>query len=179
MAKELSINTDIKKAETLPSAFYRSEAHFEKSKERIFLRSWQWVGDQAQLVPLTGSAYPATLMEKFLDEPIAIVRDKEDELHCLSNVCTHRGNIVVQSPGKLRQITCMYHGRRFHLDGTFHSMPEFNDAENFPRPCENLPKFSIKSWKEHLFVSPDPSFEFEKIQSVMEERIGFLPIENF
>jgi choline monooxygenase len=179
MVNKLSINTDIKKAETLPSEFYRSEELFQKSKESIFLRSWQWIGNLVNMVPLTGSAHPAILMEKFLDEPIAIVRDKEDTLHCLSNVCTHRGNIVVQSPGKLRQITCMYHGRRFHLDGTFHSMPEFNEADNFPRPCDNLTKFSIKNWKNHLFVSPDPSFDFEKIQSVMEERIGFLPIENF
>lgn len=177
--KTFKIASDITKAETLPASFYRSQAVFEQLKEDVFLNCWHWVGDIPTLVPLTQSVFPLILSDKYLDEPIVIVRDKEDNLHCISNVCTHRGNLVVHHPGKLNQLQCMYHGRRFHLDGTFKAMPEFQDAQNFPRPCDNLHTFSIKKWMNHVFINLKPSFDFHLIAKILDERVGFLPVENF
>ena len=37
-----NINSDITKAETLPATFYKDPDIFEKIKEKIFLKSWQW-----------------------------------------------------------------------------------------------------------------------------------------
>ena len=73
-----------------------------------------------------------------------------------SNVCTHRGNIVVANPGKVKQLRCFYHGRRFHLDGSFKSMPEFEEAENFPRPCDDLREFLVGTLDPFIFVSLNP-----------------------
>ena len=36
--KKFSINPDIKKAQTLPADFYRSQAHFDTVKEAIFFK---------------------------------------------------------------------------------------------------------------------------------------------
>ena len=177
--KQFTIDADITKAETLPATFYTSEAIFEQLKEKVFLTSWHWIGDMATLVPLTQSVYPLVLNEKYLDEPIIIIRDKEDQLHCVSNVCTHRGNIVVHHPGKQKNLTCMYHGRRFNMDGSFKSMPEFETAKDFPRACDDLHRFSIKTWLNHLFVNLKPNFDFNKISDVLNERVGFLPVQNF
>lgn len=177
--KKFKINSDISKAETLPASFYRSAEIFDTLKERVFLSSWHWVGDSTSTVPLTETVFPLVLAEKFLNEPILIIRDKNDKLHCVSNVCTHRGNLVIHNPGKQNQLQCMYHGRRFNLDGSFKAMPEFTEAKDFPRVCDNLHQFTIKSWMNHLFVSLKPSFDFTKISNVLEERVGFLPIQNF
>ena len=38
------IDEDIKKAETLPATFYRSDEVFELLKERVFKSSYQWFG---------------------------------------------------------------------------------------------------------------------------------------
>jgi len=117
------IHPDITKAETLPASFYRSQDVFDAIKERIFETTWQWIGDADSCIPLTESVYPFVLLDNYLTEPMMVVRDKENKISCLSNVCTHRGNIVAHHPGKMKSFTCMYHGRRFDLDGTFKSMP--------------------------------------------------------
>ena len=78
-----------------------------------------------------------------LDEPLVLTRDLSDQIRCLSNVCTHRGTVVVEGAGHEQQLRCRYHGRRFTLDGRFHSMPEFEGATNFPSPADDLPQVGL------------------------------------
>ena len=70
---------------------------------------------------------------------------------CLTNVCTHRANIIVHDRCNLTDLRCMYHGRKFHLNGKFKSMPEFDDAKNFPREDDNLKEFSILNFGPFFF----------------------------
>ena len=58
-------------------------------------------------------------------------------------------------------------------------MPEFTDAKNFPRPCDHLHRFPIKKWGHLLFAGLNPSFDFQDVINIMNERIGFLPIDDF
>ena len=109
MNKKFNVSSNIKEAETLPASFYRDQEVFDALKENVFLKTWQWVGDDS-LVPFEGHVHPFVLLENFLTEPLVLVREKDDSIHCFSNVCTHRGNIVVQNPGKVKQLRCMYHG---------------------------------------------------------------------
>lgn len=177
--KRFDVHPDISQAETLPAEFYRSTEVFQALKEKVFLRSWQWIGDENKLVPLTGSAYPLVLLDNYLTEPLVLIKDQTDELKCFTNVCTHRGNIVVQDPGKVSTLNCRYHGRSFSLDGKFKHMPEFREAKNFPRPCDSLTEFSLQKFGSHLFVGLDPAFDFSKVINTMNERVGFLPLNEF
>lgn len=172
------IDPNIKKAETLPASFYKDETIFNELKDKVFRTSWHWVGDM-DIVPLTKSGFPFQLLEGYLTEPLLLMRDEDDKIRCMSNVCTHRGNLVVHHPGVQKQLFCMYHGRRFALDGTFKSMPEFEDAEDFPRACDSLHQFSVEKWNPFLFVGLEPSFDFSNVLKRMQERVGFLPLEQF
>lgn len=172
------IDPDITKAETLPASFYKDAAVFEALKEKVFLSSWQWVGDQDQ-VTLPQSVFPFVLFDGYLTEPMLLTRDKDDVIHCMTNVCTHRGNLVAMNPGKSKRLTCMYHGRKFNLKGEYESMPEFDDAKDFPRPCDNLHKFPLEKWGPFLFAGLNPSFPFKQVIDKMKERVGFLPLEEF
>ena len=58
-------------------------------------------------------------------------------------------------------------------------MPEFKDAQDFPKPCDNLHIFPTKRWGQFLFAGLNPSFDFQEVIDVMNERIGFLPIDEF
>lgn len=172
------IDPDITKATTLPGSFYSDVDLFEKMKDKIFVRSWHWLGDES-MIPLDETVYPFTLLEHFLSEPMLLVRDRHSHIRLMSNVCTHRGNLLMHHPGKAKQLTCMYHGRRFDLDGSFRHMPEFKEAENFPRPCDDLHQFDLKKWGPFLFGSLNPDFDFDAVLQVMNDRIGHLPLEQF
>lgn len=173
------INPDIAYAETLPASFYRSQEVFNALKERVFETTWQWIGDSNNTVPLSESVFPFTLLDHFIAEPMMVVRQKDNSIKCMSNVCTHRGNLVAHHPSKMKQLNCMYHGRQFDLDGSFKKMPEFQEAKDFPRPCEGLHQFKLQEWGNHLFVGLNPTFDFGEVIDVMKSRVGFLPLNEF
>lgn len=178
MAFNFHIDPDIRKAETLPASFYKDPAVFEALKEQVFYKGWQWLGDTS-LVALPQSVYPFVLLDGFLTEPMVLTKDSQEDLHLLSNVCTHRGNLVALHPGKAKKLSCFYHGRRFDLAGTFEHMPEFDQTEDFPRPCDNLHRFPLKQYGPFLFGGLEPSFDLQEVFDRMNERIGFLPLNDF
>lgn len=179
MNKLFDIDPDITSASTIDSSFYRDEKYFELSKEKIFSRTWQFIADQEEL-RLSGQLVPITVLPGFLDEPVLLVRDKADQLHCLSNVCTHRGNILIEHNCNEAQIRCRYHGRRFELNGQFKQMPEFDQVKCFPSEKDNLPKVPFASWKDKfIFSSVKPAVELKIAIAEMMDRMSFLPLKEF
>jgi len=176
--KKLFVAEDIRQAATLPSEFYTAEDYFKASAEKIFVPSWQLLADTDELRQ-TGNLLPKTLLPGFLDEPLLFSRDHSDQIHCLSNVCTHRGNLLVEHPCKEAQIRCKYHGRRFELSGKFKHMPEFEQALNFPAEKDNLPKVPHGSWERFLFASIKPVAPLEEFIGEMQKRLAFLPLNEF
>ncbi len=175
-ANLLDIDPDISRAWTLPAEVYCDPRYFELARERIFARSWQWVGEAAS-VRVPGQVHPFVFVEGILEEPLLLTRDAEDRLHCLSNVCTHRGNLVVPCPGtEQRQLRCRYHGRRFALDGRFLSMPEFEGAADFPSPADDLPRLPLEAWQSLLFTALDPAFPFAELVAELERRVGWISL---
>jgi choline monooxygenase len=172
------INPDIRRAQTLSSEFYTNQDFFEQSKNRIFARSWQIVGTTDDL-RLAGQMQPHTMLEGFLDEPVLLVRIGSNVTHCLSNVCTHRGNILVEHPCIENGIRCRYHGRKFSLNGKFVSMPEFEATEYFPSKADDLPRVPFGSWGKFLLAAIKPQAALEKFLSEMNERMLWLDWENF
>ena len=175
--KKFNIKTDIRQAYTLPSSFYKSQHIFGHSKAQIFDATWQYVAD-ASVVAKPGQVYPFTLLKDVIDEPLLFSRDKDNQVHCLSNVCTHRGKIIVEKAGDSRMLSCGYHGRCFRLDGSFKSMPEFEETENFPTEDDHLSKVPFAEWIGLLFVSPNPAVSFEEMIVPIQERIGWMPLNT-
>ncbi|MCS7075372.1 MAG: aromatic ring-hydroxylating dioxygenase subunit alpha [Bacteroidia bacterium] len=172
------VDADITQACTLDTHFYRSTEEFERSKEKIFARTWQFV-DDTDNISTAEQVLPFTLLEGFLDEPLLFTRDSQDTLHCLANVCTHRGNRLVEGCGSLRQLRCKYHGRRFDLTGRMLSMPEFEGVKNFPSEQDNLMKLNFYVWAKLLFVSINPAAPIEHFLGEMQKRLSWLPLNNF
>jgi choline monooxygenase len=174
-----NVDPDIRKAATLPTNFYTEAEYFEQSKQRIFESSWQWIGDVNSLLSPFDTMCPVSFLEPLLGEPMLLVRDQNGGIQCHSNVCTHRGNILLHQASKEKQILCGYHGRRFGLDGKFKSMPEFQEAENFPRACDDLHTFESFNWDNHIFAGIAAAFDLAPVLDHMKERVGFLPLAEF
>jgi choline monooxygenase len=173
------VDPDITVASTIDSTFYRDAASFALARERIFARSWQWIGDLAD-VAAPGSLSPRALLPGFVEEPLLLARDGSGELRCLSNVCTHRGNILVREARKgMDQIRCRYHSRRFDLSGRMTFMPEFAQAKNFPSASDHLPQIPFAAWANHGFAALEPIAALDTFLGDMRARIGWLPVERF
>ncbi len=172
------VHPEIAKAETISTDIYLSQDVFVEAKEKIFAPSWQFIGDVDPVIP-SGVVQPFTLLEDYLDEPLILARDKEGTLRCLSNVCTHRGNILVEKSCTTQQLTCRYHGRRFDLDGTFAFMPEFREVENFPTEKDNLKSLPLMQWGKWLFTSLAPQAKADVYFKDIMDRVSWLPLQDF
>ncbi len=171
------IDEDIRVAATLPGSFYSDPAQFALLRERVFTRTWQWIGDLAD-VGEPQSLSPRDLLPGFLDEPLVLARDAAGELRCLSNVCTHRGNILVKEPCAAKQIRCGYHSRRFDLAGHMTFMPEFDAAKNFPGASDDLPRVPLGQWAGFGFASLSPAAPFDDFMRDVREAAAPLPLER-
>jgi choline monooxygenase len=176
-AEGLHIDPDVARARSLPASVYTDPEAFALARERVFARTWHLVGDASGLHS-PGRCVPATLLEGLLDEPLVLTRDRSGALRCLSNVCTHRGNVVCEEAGHVDALRCRYHGRRFGLDGRFLSMPEFEGVVGFPSPSDDLPEVPHASWHQFTFAAASPAFPCEEILAPLEERVGWLPVDG-
>jgi choline monooxygenase len=174
----LFVDSNIARAKTISTEFYTSPSFFEKSKEKIFANSWHFIGDKNTLEQ-SETVVPVSLIENFLDEPLILTWDKDNNLHCLSNVCTHRGAILIEKPCKVKDIRCRYHGRRFHLNGQFQSMPEFKEVENFPTEEDNLKQLPLHTIGSLLFTSLNKQSNPDRFFEDMLKRIDWMPLDQF
>ena len=146
------------------------------TRERVFARTWQWLGELAD-VALPGSLSPRTMLAGHLDEPLLLARDAAGALRCLSNVCTHRGNILVVGACRAEQIRCGYHSRRFDLAGRMTFMPGFDEARDFPGPSDHLPRVAFADFAGQAFASLAPAAPFEAFVADVRARLAWWPFD--
>jgi choline monooxygenase len=172
----LYVHPDIALAKTIDTDFYLNPAYLEASKNQLFAPSWQWIGDTGVCNEET-NVHPFTLLPGFLDEPLVLTRYNE-QLHCLSNVCNHRGNIIASTACHARHLRCQYHGRLFHLDGRFISMPEFEGVRNFIPENNHLPALPVFQWGNLLFTRLLPGLPAQAYFGDMMQRVAWLPLHQ-
>lgn len=119
---------------TLPPSFYRDPEAWARLQEELG-RCWGWVGDLDALDP-DGGVAPVELF----GEPLLLLRDGA-EARLLSNVCTHRWNLLQAAPGRVQQLRCGYHGRAFARDGRCLRAPGFAAPPDAPLPAARLARF--------------------------------------
>ena len=139
-----------------------------------FTKNWHFAAHKSQLSG--NSAIELSHLERMIGESMVLTAG--DEIRCMSNVCTHRGMLLVDGSCSKKTLQCPYHGRTFGLDGEMKSMPEFDQVEDFPTTQDDLHIFPSLLWKGLVFTGIEPS-GMEACLEEMEGRIGWIPIETF
>lgn len=113
---------------------------FEREIERIFHRTWIYVGHESQ-VKQPGDYYVAQIGR----QPMVMVRGPDRRIHVLFNRCPHRGNMLVSARGGNigETFTCSYHSWRFNHDGSLASVPVGKGYDR-TRFDKKSPDFSMK-----------------------------------
>jgi phenylpropionate dioxygenase-like ring-hydroxylating dioxygenase large terminal subunit len=137
-------------ARTLPWSWYADPAVFELEQERIFRRSWQYVG-RTDEVAEPGSIAPTRAGRV----PVVLVRDEQGELRAFLNVCRHRGSIICDSPGKRSTLQCPYHAWTYGLDGRLVAAPRAEREGGVEIGDLGLVPLRIETWGPFAFVNPD------------------------
>jgi phenylpropionate dioxygenase-like ring-hydroxylating dioxygenase large terminal subunit len=135
---------------SLPWSWYVDDAVLRAEQERIFRRSWQYVGHTGQ-IPDRGSYFTgrAGLV------PIVVTRDRDDTLRAFVNVCRHRGFEVAQGDGSRAALQCGYHAWTYGLDGRLRTAPRADREPGFDPEQISLVPVQVDTWGPFVFVNPD------------------------
>ena len=164
--QKLTVNKNIADSKLLPSDYYTSDQYFSKSIDEIFLKSWQYVSHEGLIKHKVSPFY---FMNDLIDEPYLLIKDKEFKI--LSNICTHRANLLCTSYSDKQLIQCKYHGRTFNLSGNLNTAPGFEDAKNFPTKNDNLNIAPLKLWNNFIFCSVQSPINIDLIFDDINKRL--------
>lgn len=132
MFEDVSLDPDLRLASTLPARLYLEPQVLAAERERVFYRTWQWVGHTSRLA--VDGDYLTTSV---LDQPLVLARDGE-VLRGYYNVCRHRAGAVAVGDGRRRALQCRYHGWTYGMDGCLRTTPDFAEARCFDRGAHGL-----------------------------------------
>ena len=99
---------------------YLSPAIFALEQQRLFARTWQYLGHASQ-VPSPGDCYATEVAGR----PLLMVRRDDGGVGVLMNRCAHKGAKLVTAPTSRvgRFFRCPYHAWAYNLDGSIRAIP--------------------------------------------------------
>ena len=140
----------------MPPGFYNSPELPASEQECLFYPGWICVG-RVEQVPLPGDYFTAHI----LDEPLVVLRSDADTIKVLSNVCRHRGSVMLEGAGNTRKLMCPYHHWSYRLDGSLLRAPLVDETPGFEASSCRLPEFGIRLWYGWILVNLDQSADPE------------------
>jgi choline monooxygenase len=146
------IDPNPRRSYTLPGHFYYEPAIFEREKDEIFYRTWQYAGHVSQL------AEPGDFItEEVGDESVIVLRDRAGELRAFYNVCQHRAHRLLEGEGRLKSvITCPYHAWCYGLDGALRAARNSDRVDGFDKTQFALKPVRVEVLCGFVYVNLDP-----------------------
>ncbi len=126
---------------------------FELEMKHIFEGNWIYLAHESQV------ANPNDYFTGYIGrQPIVITSNKDGELNCFINACSHRGAVLCRKKKDNKAVfTCPFHGWSFNNSGKLVKVKDPNDA-GYPDSfnCEgshDLKKVRMENYRGFLFGS--------------------------
>jgi len=165
----------------LPPFAYTAEDFWEAEKDRLFPNSWVLVGFAHEMAN-PGDAMPVNVG----DNPIVLVRNRDNSIKAFHNVCRHRClKLVDKAKNVGRMLKCPYHAWAYGLDGELRTTPYFSGTdplaapEGFDPKEHGLKEVRCEVLHDWIFVNVSGDAQpFEEFTAPLLERLTGLDFEN-
>ncbi len=137
-----------------PVAIYSDPEILELELERIFQRCWLFMGHVSE-IPNRGDY----VMRRIGRDHFILVRDDQDRIRCLLNVCRHRGlPVCAAEQGNASRFRCPYHSWTYRNSGEWIGAPEMRRAYKGARLADwsLLQAPHVDTYQGLIFASLDP-----------------------
>ena len=154
---------DTCRSHTLPGSYYYSPGVFEREKQAIFNRTWQYVCHVSRL------AEPGRYCVRDIgDQSVVVLRDGGGELRAFHNVCQHRAHRLAEGAGRFHSaIVCPYHNWSYEFSGELRHARHSADVAQFDRKEIGLARVRAELFCGFVFVNLDSN-----ARPIMEGREG-------
>ncbi|MCP5080738.1 MAG: aromatic ring-hydroxylating dioxygenase subunit alpha [Alphaproteobacteria bacterium] len=152
---------------SLPATYYTDPVIFASEREKVFFRSWMFVGHVTDAAN-SGDYFTAPLF----NQSLIMIRGRDNELRAFYNVCRHRGHELLNGTGCVSRITCPYHAWTYGLDGVLRAVRNVEHVKGFRTEDFPLRSVRLEIMSGLVFVNLDPDAEPLKVQAKgLEEEI--------
>jgi len=161
-----NVAAPFEQARAMPPEVYTAQEFVDAELAQVFSKEWYCIGRASAL------AGPGDYVScELAGEPIVVIRDRDNTLRALSNVCLHRMSTLLQGRGKVRSIVCPYHAWTYTLDGSLRAAPAMTLNEGFCKDGYQLPAIRCEEWLGWVFITLNPD-----VAPVAEKLAGVLPL---
>lgn len=150
-----------------PRSLYTNPDLLSLEIERIFQKTWLYVGDTDRLFNENN-----ILVTEVINISILLVKTQENLIKAYYNLCPHRASLLCSESGQysLNQFVCPYHAWVYNLEGNLIGTPA---KDRFPETfsLEDYPLKSIRceQWEKFIFVC------FDEAAPSLNEFLGDIP----
>ncbi|MEP2920866.1 MAG: aromatic ring-hydroxylating dioxygenase subunit alpha [Sulfitobacter sp.] len=150
---------------TMPGVFYTSQEQFEREAATVLRRGWHCLG-RVDEIPNEGDFFVVQL----LNEPLIVVRQHDNTIAVLANVCRHRGMPLAEGTGNAKRFVCSYHAWAYDLNGGLLRAARMKNAGFDAKAC-GLHRHNMHLWQGFIYVNLDSTaapFSEPSLDSLLE-----------
>jgi phenylpropionate dioxygenase-like ring-hydroxylating dioxygenase large terminal subunit len=147
IALKQSLELDYDGAWSMPKAYYMDPEILALEQEHLFAREWICIGRAEEV------ASPGDFMAfQLCDQPLVAVRGDDGVVRVMSNVCRHRGALLVEGRGRGKRLVCPYHHWSYDFEGRLAAAPRMEGHSSFSSSACRLPAYATEEWCGFLFT---------------------------
>ncbi len=145
------MDADAKPIRTLDPAYYTDPQMFERERQGLLARTWQYAGHRSQLEN-PGDYFTFSIA----GENLFCILGRDGIIRAFYNVCQHRAHELLQGEGNSKLIVCPYHAWTYELTGALRGGPNTASVLGFDRRDICLTEVRIEDFNGFLFANLDP-----------------------
>ena len=134
----------------LEAKYFTDDSLYHKIRDEVYFKNWLLACHSSE-VSNSGDYLTLTLY----DQDIVILRDKEQKINALYNVCQHRGHRLVEGRGNKKMLVCPYHRWSYGLDGQLIAAPNSSNVPGFNASHICVPAIRVENFLGFIFVNLD------------------------
>lgn len=173
---DLPIGEEANTSFTLPSSWYVDPDIYEREKEAIFYRTWQYIAHKSMF------DNPGDYVTvKICDQNVFVIMGKDGELRAFYNVCRHRAHELLSEPhGNVKSvIVCPYHAWSYEREGQLRGARFSNERPGFDKKDFGLKQIRLELFLDCIFVNLDDDADtlasmVPELEADIRARVPFL-----
>ncbi len=134
----------------LPTKYYTDPSIFEREKETIFFKGWQFAGHMEEFEGVGSYS-----IFDFFDQSIILIRCSDEQIRGFYNVCMHRGHELLKGSGVVKRIICPYHAWSYDIDGNLRAAGNSENVAGFASEEMCLTTVRVEEFARMIFVNFD------------------------
>lgn len=150
---DITVGPAAPRPDVIPKSAYVDERVAEAEIERVFNRSWVFVGFESE-IPQRGDY----VLRRLGSDQVLLTRSEAGSVHVLLNACTHRGTALCEATlGNTAHFRCSYHGWTFANDGRLVGVPRLRShySRDFDKAAFGLKEARSESYRGFVFATWD------------------------